>query len=75
MSTSTSHASSRADAVFYRLAENTFGKPILPLYNITVVNHPSYGSTVSDKTLRKLNLRIPEIPSDELPVKETMKEN
>jgi hypothetical protein len=32
------------------------------LYTITVPGHPLCGSTVSDKTLRTLNLRIPKTP-------------
>jgi len=33
-----------------------------PLYNITVKKHPSYGSTVTQQTLRKLKLRVPKTP-------------
>ena len=33
---------------------------IFPLFNITVENHPLYQSTVSEATLRKLRLRVPQ---------------
>jgi hypothetical protein len=34
----------------------------IALYNITLKDHPSFGSTVTDKTLRRLNLNIPNTP-------------
>jgi len=49
------------DSVFLGWQKKTWGTP-LALYNITAVDHPSYGSTVSEDTLRKLNLQIPQIP-------------
>jgi phage/plasmid-like protein (TIGR03299 family) len=36
---------------------------LFPLFNITVVDHPLYQSTVNEATLRRLHLRIPRIPS------------
>ncbi len=36
---------------------------IFPMFNITVAGHPLCYSTVSDATLRKLNLRIPQMAS------------
>jgi phage/plasmid-like protein (TIGR03299 family) len=36
---------------------------IFPLFNITVADHPLYQSTVSEATLHRLHLRIPQIPS------------
>ena len=36
---------------------------IFPLFNITVEDHPLYQSTVSETTLRKLRLRVPQTPS------------
>jgi hypothetical protein len=33
-----------------------------PLYVVTATNHPSHGSTVSEKSLRKLGLHVPETP-------------
>jgi hypothetical protein len=33
-----------------------------PLYNVTAEGHPYFGSTVSDQTLRKLNLQVPNTP-------------
>jgi phage/plasmid-like protein (TIGR03299 family) len=35
----------------------------VPLFNITATQHPSYRSTVSAVTLRRLHLRVPETPS------------
>ena len=32
------------------------------LYNVTIANHPSFGSTMTAKGLSHLNLRIPETP-------------
>jgi hypothetical protein len=52
---------SRSDAVFIGWLKTRVGDPF-PLYNITVKRHPSYGSTVTRQTLRKLNLRIPKTP-------------
>ena len=50
-----------SDAVFIGwMQDNDEGA--FPLYNITVKDHPSYGSTVSDNTLRVMNLRIPQTP-------------
>ena len=34
----------------------------LALYNITAVDHPSRGSTVTEESLRKFHLQIPKIP-------------
>jgi phage/plasmid-like protein (TIGR03299 family) len=36
---------------------------IFPLYNILKIGHPSYRSTVTEKTLQSLHLRIPRTPS------------
>ena len=52
---------SRPDAVFIGWLKSRLREPF-PLYNITVKRHPSYGSTVTRQTLRKLKLRIPETP-------------
>jgi hypothetical protein len=51
----------RPDAVFLGWQLIRSGDPIA-LYNITAVGHPSHGSTVTDKTLMKLNLQIPGTP-------------
>ncbi len=57
-------SSSDGDAEFlgYQLTKD--GNPI-PLYNILVENHPLRGSTVTEKRLRALNLRVPRIPTEE----------
>ncbi len=55
-------AGSNADADFLGWQQTLSGE-IFPLYTITVADHPSYHSTVSEGTLRKLRLRIPRTPS------------
>jgi len=47
-----------SDAVFIGWQEMYSGDDCA-LYNITAAGHPSYGSTVSEKTLNKLNLQVP----------------
>jgi hypothetical protein len=37
------------------------------LYNIIDQTHPSYGSTVTEETLRKLKLQVPAVPPKPLP--------
>ena len=49
---------SDSDAVFIGWQEMYSGG-VFALYIITVAGHPSYGSTVSEETLNKLNLQIP----------------
>lgn len=55
----TDQSVSRVDAVFIGWQPSPWGGAF-PLYNITRKGHPWYGSTVSDRELRKLNLRVPE---------------
>jgi hypothetical protein len=50
-----------ADAVFIGWQKIPSGD-VFPLYNVTAKNHPLYHSTVSDQTLRKQNLKIPQTP-------------
>jgi phage/plasmid-like protein (TIGR03299 family) len=50
------------DAVFVGWQKSMSGT-IFPLYNILKIGHPSYHSTVDEKTLQKLHLRIPRTPS------------
>ena len=61
-------STSDGDAEFlgYQLTKD--GRTI-PLYNITVENHPLRGSTVTEKSLRALKLRIPRIPEENIVVK------
>jgi len=47
-----------SDAVFIGWQETLAGD-VFALYTITVKGHASYGSTVTDRTLRNLNLQIP----------------
>ena len=49
------------DAVFIGWQESPFGG-VFPLYNITKTDHPARGSTVSNKELREMHLRVPEFP-------------
>lgn len=46
------------DAVFMGWQKTLSGESFA-LYNITAVNHPSFGSTVTEADLHKLNLRVP----------------
>lgn len=43
--------------------QRTLSGELFPLFNITVVNHPLYHSTVSEETLHRLRLRVPRILS------------
>jgi hypothetical protein len=49
------------DAVFIGWQPSPWGG-VFPLYTITRADHPARGSTVSDRDLRALNLRIPDSP-------------
>jgi hypothetical protein len=55
------------DAVFKGWQETGRGSSF-PLYTITATRHPARGSTVSEQTLHKLNLQVPESRSAEGPV-------
>ncbi len=58
----TSRQSARnEDAVFMGWQKTDWGE-VFPLYTITAAGHPSLGSTVTDKSLLKLNLQIPQTP-------------
>jgi hypothetical protein len=52
---------SGGDAVFLGYQKTKDGNAI-PLYNITVRHHPLRGSTVTERSLRALDLQVPEIP-------------
>ncbi len=54
-------ASSDTDAIFVGWQKS--GAEIYPLFNIIAADHPLHHSTVTDVTLRKLQLRIPQTPS------------
>ena len=43
--------------------QGKFSRELLPLFNITAVDHPLCHSTVSEATLCRLHLRVPQIPS------------
>jgi hypothetical protein len=55
-----------SDAVFIGWQKTPEGDDF-PLYNITAKNHPLYLSTVSEQTLRKVNLKIPQTPPQQKP--------
>lgn len=61
--------SGRDQAVFLGWQRTRSGD-LYPLYNVTAQGHPYFGSTVSEKTLRKLNLDVPMTP---LPFKPSKK--
>ena len=54
-------SASDSDAVFIGWQETLSGD-VFALYTITAENHPSYKSTVSEKSLKKMKLRIPKQP-------------
>jgi hypothetical protein len=43
--------------------QKTLSEDFIPLFTITVADHPSYQSTVSVASLRRLGLRVPRILS------------
>ena len=49
------------DAVFMGWQETRVGEPFA-LFNITAEGHPSFGSTVAEKSLRELDLQVPGAP-------------
>ena len=57
------------DAIFMGWERNLEGTR-LALFTISAVEHPFYGSIVSERTLSNLNLQIPRIPFRESNVNE-----
>jgi hypothetical protein len=57
----TEQSQSDSDAIFIGWQEGYSGQSIA-FYNIIAKGHPSFGSTVSEMSLRKLNLRVPNTP-------------
>jgi hypothetical protein len=51
----------KPDALFLGWQDTLSGKRFA-IYNITAANHPLFGSTVTGKCLRELNLRVPKTP-------------
>ena len=49
------------DAEFLGWQETVTGN-VVPLFNIVTPGHSYYGSTVTEQTLRNLNLQLPELP-------------
>jgi hypothetical protein len=62
------------DAVFKGWQETGRGSAF-PLYTITATDHPSRGSTVSEQTLHKLNLQVPESGSAKGPADVEQEDN
>ena len=54
-------SSREPDATFLGWQETRTGD-VFALYTVTAANHPSRGSTVSEKGLHKLDLDVPEQP-------------
>jgi hypothetical protein len=52
---------SDADAKFLGWQKTKSGE-VVALYNVTASDHPSCGSTVSERSLHEMNLKIPETP-------------
>ena len=57
----TNRSAAGTDAVFIGWQPSPWGG-VFPLYNITRAGHPARGSTVSDRELRAMRLRIPDSP-------------
>jgi hypothetical protein len=68
MSEHTNPSSSDSDAKFLGWQKTGSGE-VFALYNITAAGDPSLGSTVTDKTLHKLNLQVPGAPLPQGPDK------
>ncbi len=62
MSEDTSAYSSNSDAKFIGWQKNSHGESFA-LYNITSKDHPSFGSTVTEQSLRDMNLKVPDAPN------------
>lgn len=54
--------STRHDDAIFTGWQRTRAGDTFALYTITAAGHPSIGSTVTDKSLLKLNLQIPQTP-------------
>ena len=50
-----------SDAKFLGWQDNLRGE-VFALYNITAANHPACGSTVTEESLRTMNLKVPDAP-------------
>jgi hypothetical protein len=61
MSDPTSDRAAETDVVFIGWQDNPWGEAF-PLYDITAPGHPSRGSTVTARELRRLRLQVPTTP-------------
>lgn len=59
VSAHTNPYSSDSDAKFLGWQKTGSGE-VFALYNVTAADHPSFGSTVTEKSLQKLNLQVPD---------------
>ncbi|TAK57937.1 MAG: hypothetical protein EPO24_09140 [Bacteroidetes bacterium] len=59
MVNNTNQSLQKSDAVFLGWQKHPNGT-LIPLYTIIATDHPSYGSTVSENTLRNFNLQVPQ---------------
>jgi hypothetical protein len=67
MSEQTNQSSSDSDAKFLGWQKTGSGE-VFALYNVTAADHPSFGSTVTEKSLQKLDLEVPGAPLPQGPV-------
>jgi hypothetical protein len=68
-SENTNPPGSGSDAEFLGWQKTSSGDAFA-LYNVTASEHPSFGSTVTEKSLQKMNLKAPDAPLPQGPVKE-----
>ena len=61
--------STRSEDAVFKGWQKTGSGEVFALYNITSAGHPAHGSTVTDKTLHRLNLQVPSAPLPEGPMK------
>jgi hypothetical protein len=54
-------SASNSDASFLGWQEMSSGETFA-FYNVTAADHPSFGSTVTEKSLKKLGLQVPDAP-------------
>jgi hypothetical protein len=61
MAKNTNRSVQKSDAVFVGWRKDLLGTPVA-VYFTTAVDHPLFGSTVTEDTLREYNLQVPQIP-------------
>ena len=68
MSEEANPSSSDSDAKFLGWQKIESGE-VVALYNVTAADHPSFGSTLTEKSLQRLKLQVPSAPLSQRPVK------